>query len=143
MNKSQNITLALLQLSMGWIFIYAGVTKIINPEWSAAGYLNNAGTLNSFFSWLATPANIDWVNFLNMWGLTIIGVALVLGICVKYASWAGFILMILYYLPILNFPYAGDHSLLIDDHIIYAIVFLVLIFFSSQKAWSIRKFIKR
>ena len=35
--------------------------------------------------------------------------------------------MALYYLPILNFPYVGDHSFLVDEHVIYALALWLLI----------------
>lgn len=119
--------LLLLRLAMGWIFFYAGVSKIINPDWSAAGYLGNAKSFQSLFSWFASPENIGWVNILNEWGLTLVGVALILGIFVKWASIAGIVLMALYYLPILDFPKVGANAYLIDDHIVYILVFLLFI----------------
>ena len=111
---------------MGWLFFYAGITKILNPEWSAAGYLGSAKTFPELFSWFATPANIGWVNFVNEWGLTLIGVALILGIFVRWASLGGIVLMALYYFPVLDFPKIGDHSFIVDEHVIYALALWVL-----------------
>lgn len=34
--------------------------------------------------------------------------------------------MLLYYFPVLVFPYIGDHAFIIDEHIIYALVFVLL-----------------
>lgn len=143
MRQSQRIGLTLLRLGLGWVFLYAGATKLLNPEWSAAGYISNALTFGSLFEWLASPSNIVWVNFLNQWGLTLIGVALILGIFVRYASIAGIALMVLYWLPLLQFPLVGDHSYLIDDHIIYILAFVILIVFKSGRYWGFDKFLKK
>lgn len=131
MTKYQKITLVLLRLSMGWLMFYAGITKILNPQWTAAGYLNNAKTYGGLFQWFATPANIGWVNFVNEWGLTLLGASLILGIAVRLSSILGVALMALYYLPILSFPIVGAHSYIVDEHVIYA---LVLVLFATLRA---------
>ncbi len=143
MRKAQKIALLALRVSMGWLFFYAGITKVLNPEWSAEGYLTGAQMLNSFFSWLATPANLMWINPLNEWGLTLIGVALILGVFVRWASYAGTVLMILYWLPVLSFPYAGEHFYVIDDHIIYLLAFVVLAVFNAGRHWGLEGFFRR
>lgn len=131
MSKSQKISLFLLRLSMGWLMFYAGITKVLNPGWTAAGYLQTAKTLPTLFAWFASPANIGWVNFLNEWGLTLLGVSLILGIAVRVSSILGIALMALYYLPILTFPIVGAHSYIVDEHVNYA---LVLAFFAAVRA---------
>lgn len=135
--------LFLLRIAIGWLFFYAGITKVINSSWSAAGYLSNAQNFQSFYSWLALPSNIGWVNFLNEWGLTLIGVSLILGIFVRWSALAGILVMILYYLPILSFPHVGDHGYLVDEHIIYILVLLVLMLSQAGNTWGIDKYIKR
>lgn len=135
--KDSKIALTALRISLGWIMFYAGITKVLNPEWSAAGYLNNAQTFPSFYTWLAGPDVLPIINFLNEWGLTLIGLALILGLYVRVASIAGAILMLLYYFPILSFPHAGDHSLVVDDHIIYVLVFVLLYVFNAGKIYGL------
>lgn len=120
----KHVTL-LLRLVMGWYFFYAGFSKIVNPDWTSAGYLSTAKTFPELFVWFADPSRIGIVDFLNQWGLLLIGVALILGWFVSLASFAGIILMILYWLPVLAFPYAG-HGFIVDDHIIYIVVFIYL-----------------
>jgi len=143
LNKHLRTSLFLLRLGIGWLFLYAGVSKLIDPAWTAAGYLTNATTFNGFYSWLASPALVGWVDLLNKWGLTLIGAALILGIFTRLASWAGLVLVILYYFPVLHFPYAGEHSYLVDEHIIYALSFLVLIYGHAGKIWGLDRIFKR
>src|SRR3972149_4420023 len=131
MTKFQKISLFLLRISTGWLMFYAGITKILDPNWSAAVYLNNAQTFHSFFAWFAGPNVLPVTNFLNEWGLTILGLSLIFGIFVRLTSLAGVALMLLYYFPILNFPIIAPHSYLVDDHIIYA---FVLLYFAAVRA---------
>jgi thiosulfate dehydrogenase [quinone] large subunit len=111
---------------MGWVMFYAGITKVLNPEWSAAGYLENAQTFQGLYAWFAEPAILPFTNFINEWALTLLGISLILGIFVRLSSILGAVLMMLYYFPVLDFPRIPPHSYLIDDHVIYAIVLLVI-----------------
>ncbi len=128
MTKFQKVSLALLRVSLGWVMLYAGLVKVFDPNWSAAGYLQNAKTFTVFFQWLAQPSILPFVNFVNEWGLTLLGASLILGLFVRLSSILGAILMTLYYFPVLTFPYVAPHSFIIDDHTIYA---LILVFFAA------------
>ena len=137
MNKQQKLALLASRLSLGWLFLYAGITKITDSNWSAAGYLQNAKSFTSLFQWFANESNLGWVNFVNEWGLALVGLSLILGFWVRWSSLAGIGLMVLYYLPVLSFPYAGDHYFLVDDHIIFLLVFVVLYVYEAGNYWGI------
>ncbi|MDO8599546.1 MAG: DoxX family membrane protein, partial [bacterium] len=122
--------LAILRIVLGWLFLYAGITKVLDPAWSAAGYLRGAKTFTGFYQWLASAPNIGWVNFLNEWGLVLLGISLILGIGVRLSGVLGAVLMLLYYFPVLVFPRVGQ-GYLVDQHIIYA---LVLLSFAAMRA---------
>lgn len=126
MTKTSKIALVGLRVALGWLFFYAGITKLLNPDWSAAGFLANAKTFSGFFQWFASPEILPITNFLNEWGLTLIGASLILGIFVRVSSIFGVMLMALYYLPILTFPYAGTSSFVVDQHIIFILVLILL-----------------
>lgn len=137
MNTFQKISLFLLRVSMGWFIFYAGITKVLNPEWSAAGYLKGAKTFVGFYEWLLQPNILPSINFLNEWGLTLVGMALILGLFVRLGSIFGAALMVLYYFPILNFPYPNPYTFLIDDHIIYALVMILLATLRAGRVWGL------
>lgn len=132
-----DIAIFLLRLSLGWLFFYAGITKVTNPGWTAAGFLNNAKTFPEFYSWLASPNVLPIVDLLSQWGLTIIGTVLILGILVRFGAYLGALMMLLFYFPSLTFPYVGEHSFIVDEHIIYITAFLVLASMSSNHIWSL------
>ncbi|MBI2482648.1 DoxX family protein [Candidatus Uhrbacteria bacterium] len=126
MPRSTRWLVVLLRVAMGWMLLYAGITKVLDPAWTAAGYLRNAHTFSAFYQWFAQPGNIEWVNALNAWGLTLIGIALFVGLGVRVAAPLGAALMLLYYFPVLQFPHPNAHSYLVDEHIVYALALLVL-----------------
>lgn len=134
MERLQKLSIFILRVSMGWMFLYAGITKILNPEWSAGGYLKGAKTFAGFYQWLLDPNILPAVNFINEWGLTLLGISLMLGVFVRLSSILGALLMLMYYLPILDFPYPNPNSFIVDQHIIYI---FVLLFFASIRAGRI------
>lgn len=143
MNRQQKISLLLLRLALGWIFLYSGVSKILDPEWTAAGYLKGAQTLTPLYSLFTR--NMDIINFLNSWGQAAIGLALILGIMLRPAAIFGVLMMVLYYIPILNFPYVGrgTTSFLVDQHIIFILVFILLSSFDAGKYWGLKTVVKK
>lgn len=134
MSKIEKSVIFLLRLSLGWVFLYSAVTKIANPSWSAAGLLKSAHTFPALYQWFSTPSMLPTINFLNEWGQLLLGISLILGIGVRLSSILGVVLLLLYYLPQLNFPYIGKTSYLVDEHIIYS---LVLVYFAAIRAGRI------
>lgn len=132
--KRSDIYIFLLRVSMGALFFYAGITKVLNPNWTAAGYLKGAKTFPELYNFFSQPNMLPITNFINEWGLTLLGASLLLGISVRLSSYLGALLMLLYYIPILKFPYAGANSFLVDQHIIFI---LVLLFLGEVKAGRI------
>lgn len=125
-----------LRLAMGWMMLYAGITKVLNPAWSAAGYLNGAKTFAGLYQLLLSPSVLPVVNFVNEWGMTLLGISLIVGIFVRLSSVLGAVLMLLYYFPVLVFQYAGEHSYIVDEHIIYALVLLLFAATRAGKIWG-------
>lgn len=136
MTQAQKISLTILRFTLGWMFFYSGITKVLKPTWSAAGYLAEAKTFPEFYQWLASPANIGWVNFINEWGLTLLGLSLILGIGVRLSSVLGAVLMILYWFPVLQFPYT-EHGFLVDEHIINASILLYFAAVRAGRVWGL------
>ena len=136
MSKYERLSLVLLRLSLGWLMFYAGITKVLNPEWSAAGYLNGAKTFAGLYRWLAGPGMLPVTNFINEWGLTLLGVSLMLGAFVRLSSLLGALLMLLYYFPVLEFPYVS-RSFLVDEHVIYALVLLYFAAVRAGRVWGL------
>ena len=100
----QKFFLFVLRVATGWMFFYAGITKVLDPQWSATGYLKGAKAFTWLFQMLLDPSVLPIVNFMNKWGLTLLGASLILGFCLSASSsLLGVMLMALYYIP-LGFP---------------------------------------
>ena len=110
---------------MGWIFLYAGLSKVLNPVWSASGFLLSAKTFPALYAMFANASIISTINFINEWSLVLLGVSLIIGAFVRLSSIGGIALMLLYYFPQLDFPYVGAYFL-VDAHIIFILVLSLL-----------------
>ncbi len=102
----QLTALVSLRMLIGWHFMYEGLAKITNPYWTSAGYLqaSQGWFSEQFISLSASPGLLTFVDYLNQWGLFVIGLALLVGVFEKAAAWAGVVLLALYYLAAPPFP---------------------------------------
>ena len=105
------IAITLLRVVIGWHFLYEGVSKLTSTTWSAAGYMKaSRGPLAEFFRWIASqPHLLDNANLITMYGLTIVGVLLMLGLFTRLAAAGGIAFILLFYLcnpPFIGYFYA-------------------------------------
>lgn len=143
MTKFQKFSIFTLRVSLGVMMFYAGITKVMNPSWSAEMYIKGAKAFTPFYGFLLSPSILPIINLVNEWGLTLLGISLIAGIFVRLSSVLGIILMLLYYLPILKFPFVGDHSYIVDEHVIYSLVLMMLIVFKAGRIFGIDGWINR
>ena len=99
--------ITLLRVVVGWHFLYEGIAKLTSPAWSAAGYMKVArGPFAALFRWIAAnPQLLDKANVITMYGLTIVGLLLILGLFTRAAAIGGMALVLLFYLC--NPPFVG------------------------------------
>ncbi len=103
-------------------------------QWTAKGYLESAsGPLSSFYHWMASSETaMAVVNPLNMYGLTLIGLALFIGIAIRCAAVSGIILLALYYFaypPFGGAYYEGSEGsvYLVNKNVVEAFALVVLL----------------
>jgi len=139
----ETISLFLLRITMGCLFFYSGIVKVLDPSWTSVDHLNSAKTFSFFYQWLMNPYILPWVDLISQWGLTLLGVSLILGLLVRFSAPLGSLMMLLCYLAALNFPYVGTHSFLVDEHIIYVFVLLTLTAFDAGRIFGIDMFLEK
>jgi thiosulfate dehydrogenase [quinone] large subunit len=147
-NIQRNLLVALRWL-IGWHFLYEGIVKLWNPNWSAGGFLNDsAGLFKGLFYWMAnSPTILDIVNFLNVWGLILIGLGLILGIFTRWALIGGIILLAFYYLShpaLIGVKYAlpseGSY-LFVNKNLIEMVALAVLLVFPTSHIVGLDRYI--
>lgn len=151
-HKAGPISLAVLRLATGFIFLWAFVDKTfglgfstpterawINGGTPSQGFLLGdgvTGPLKPFFAGIASPAS----DFLFMLGMLAIGVAVMLGIGLRVSAVVGSVIMVLMYLA--EWPYAinaASTNPLVDYHIIYALALIVVAATAAGDTWGLGK----
>lgn len=96
--------------------------------------------MSGFAEWITSnPGVLKIVDLMNIWGLVLIGAALILGLFTKFASWAGILLLSLYYFnnaPLLGMEYsipAEGNNLIVSKTLIEAIALIVIAAFPTGK----------
>lgn len=128
-----------LRLMVGWHLLYEGLSKWIAENWTAAEYLAGAtGFMAGFYHTLASSASLMVaVDFLNIYGLLLIGFALFIGIAVRKAASAGIVLLMLYYFAYP--PFGASYMMqpegnlfIVNKILIEAVILLVFIVLRDQ-----------
>lgn len=131
-----------LRLLLGWHFFFAGITKVLEPGWSAQGFLMGVGDANPFAGFFAAMAGSDLlplIDALNMWGLTLIGLGLLVGGAVRWCAFWGSVMMWFYWaasLPLAN-------SIFVDDHIVYIALLFMLGAFAAGRYYGVDEYVER
>lgn len=136
-SNAQLLFVLLLRILIGWHFLYEGITKLLNPTWSAASYLLYSDWIFSgiFHTMAANETVLAIVNFCNIWGLIFIGLALMFGLFTRLASIAGAALLLLYYVA--NPPFTLPDTMkegtymIIDKNLIEMIALIILAYLPS------------
>lgn len=133
----QLAALVTLRFLIGWHFLYEGITKLMDPHWSAANFLlESKWIFAGIYKGIAgNPSVLSVVNILNTWGLIFIGLGLILGCLSRTATVAGMGLILLYYFcnpPFIGLYYAipseGNYLIVNKNLLEMAALFVLLLF---------------
>lgn len=140
MNESamqKSLTL-FFRVAIGWTFLYAGARQVLDPGFSVAGFLGHTKTFHDFFAVFATPDAAPVTSFLVKWGHLLIGLSLVSGLLVRASGVFAIILLGIYYLAHMDFPYIESKiNLIIDYHLVYIGVVAYLISNRAGQVWGL------
>jgi len=140
-SESQLIGLVILRILIGWHFLYEGISKLVNPYWSSAAYLLDSKWIFSSLAEriVANPTLLEFTDSVNMWGLTIVGLSLLLGFMSRYGAIAGLVFILLYYIfapPFIGLEYSkpGEGSyIIVNKNLIEACALYVLYLFPTSQ----------
>lgn len=135
--------ITILRVAIGWHFLFEGISKIVQGNWTSSAFLlNTTGFFSGFYHLIASSSVLLMItDMLNMYGLLIIGTALFIGLYSRYAALAGALLLTLYYFayppfgnPIMN---ASDGHLFMVDKLFIETAALLFLFFYREQGFSI------
>lgn len=114
--------------------------KWTSKDWSSAGYLlNSRGPFSGIFQWVAsTNWALEFTDALVIWGLTLIGLLLILGLFSNWAAAAAGVFLLLVYFS--NPPWPGVNAipgegsfLIVNKNLVELGAALILFFFPSYQ----------
>lgn len=125
-----------LRVIMAWVFLQAGLQKLfgngldgflndpVTGGFDAHGFLVGAtasSPAHGMFTWMAENF---WVEPVVVWGQILVGLALLLGVLVRWSAFWGAVMMILFWLAALEggilqgLPF--EHGYVVDYTLVYA-----------------------
>ena len=137
------LAITLLRMAIGWHFLYEGIAKITITGWSSQPYLaNTTGFFSPFYHWLAASPAIGVIDWLNITGLILIGLALFLGVFTRISAACGALLLLLYYFAYPPFGFSliatsGESHLYIVNYLLAEAIMLMIYVFYPKTGYGI------
>jgi len=150
MKKYVSYLLTGLRIIIGWHFLYEGIDKLMTSGWTAKPYLLGSRWIFSglFHSMAASDSVMRIVDFLNVWGLILIGISLFIGLLVRWSSIAGSLLLIMYFVAYPPIPgytlgtVTEGSYLIVNKTLIELVILLVFTVLPADAFYGIDRLIK-
>ncbi|MFB6188671.1 MAG: DoxX family membrane protein [Halapricum sp.] len=131
--------MALLRLIVGFWFLHAGWSKLIDGSFDASFYVGQSGKLLSPVMHLFdSGAGLQFVNFMIPVGETLIGLGLLIGLLVRLAAFFGAFLMVFFWTTNADW----SHSLVNSD-LFGLLLFVTLIVFGAGRVFGLDAYVER
>lgn len=135
-----------MRIGMGWIMLQGGLTKIFDPSWTAARYLNNVPAGNPLTSVWSAMAGVPMVDQLVVWGLVLTGIGLMAGALFRWSAFWAAVMNALFWASSLEggimqgLPVA--HGWVVDSHIVYIALLLGLGAFGAGRLVGVDEYLE-
>ncbi|VTT87921.1 unknown [Halorubrum sp. DM2] len=134
--------IVLLRATIGGMILFAGLGKVSEWPFDAAGYLANvdpASPVSGIYAAMASNAALmEFVNVFVPVTQLLIGAALITGAFVRLAAFGGAIQMMLFYLG----GWSGEFLSLFGSTLVYAVVFLTVAAFGAGRVLGLDAYIE-
>lgn len=135
---NERVLIVFFRLAMGWTFLYAASHQVFDPQFTVVGFLSHTKTFHDVFAVFITPTMAPITTFLVEYGHLLIGLSLVFGLMVRVSAAFGILLMLIYWMAHMDWPFIEDkNNLIVDFHIVYAGVLAYLIVKSAGHVWGL------
>jgi len=143
--------LTIVRIVIGWHFLYEGISKIMAAGWTSAPYLAGSKWIFAplFTAMAASPAAVAVIDFINIWGMILVGLGLILGLFTRWAAVGGTLMLFFYFvayppLPgyMFGVPVEGSY-LWVNRNLIELFALALFIFLSRDNHFSFDRLIER
>jgi len=138
MTATEKTFIVVFRLLMAWTFLYAASHQVLVPGWSVVGFLNKTKTFHDLFAVFTIPSVAPVTTFLVGYGHLLIGLSLLVGLMVRVSAAFGILLLLIYWMAHMDFPYIENaNNLIVDYHIVYASLLGYLIYKRAGHVWGL------
>jgi len=150
-NRMVTWLMTFVRIVIGWHFLYEGISKIVTSGWSSAPYLAGSKWIFAplFTAMANSPSAVSVIDFINIWGMILVGSGLMLGLFTRWASLGGALMLFFYFIaypPVPGYmfgvPVEGSY-LWVNRNLIELFALSVFIFISPDFHFSLDRLISR
>jgi len=150
-NKIVPWLFSLVRIVIGWHFLYEGVAKIVAGNWSSAPFLAGSKWIFApvFNAMAESVALTSVIDFMNIWGMILVGLGLIFGLLTRWACAGGALMLFFYFVaypPVPGYtvgvPVEGSY-LWVNKTLIEFFVLVAFSFLPSHYHFSFDRLIKR
>jgi len=143
-SPAENALIVYFRLTMAWTFLNAASHQVFVPGWSVVGFLDHTKTFHDLFAVFATPTIAPITTFLVEYGHLLIGLSLLTGLLVRVSAAFGILLMIVYWMAHMDWPFIeNSNNFIVDYHLVYAGVMAYLIVKHAGHVWGLDAWFER
>lgn len=123
---------------MAWTFLDAALHQVFVPNFNVVGFLSHTKTFHNLFAVFTTPVMAPITAVMVKYGHLLIGLSLLTGLGVRVSASFGVLLMGIYWLAHIDWPFiANTESLIVDHHLVYASVLAYLVVKCAGHVWGL------
>jgi len=142
--KADRAFILFFRFTMAWTFLYAASHQVFDPSWTVVGFLNHTKTFHDLFAVFTTPTMAPITTFMVSYGHLLIGLSLLFGLMVRISASFGVLLMLVYWMAHMDWPFIENkNNLIVDYHIVYAGVLVYLVAKSAGHVWGLDAWVEK
>ena len=143
-STTERTFIVFFRIAMGWVFLYAASHQVFDPNWSAVAFLNQTKTFHDLFQIFTTPMMAPTTSFMVKYGHLLIGLSLAVGLLVRVSASFGVLLMLLYWMAHMDWPFIENkNNFILDYHLVYAGLLGYLIFKRAGHVYGLDAWLTR
>jgi thiosulfate dehydrogenase (quinone) large subunit len=137
-SKIERSLILYFRLTMAWTFLYAASHQVFDQKFTIVGFLSHTKTFHDLFAVFTTPTMAPITTFLVEYGHLLIGLSLLTGLMVRLSASFGVLLMFIYWLAHMDWPFIENtNNFIVDYHLVYGGVLVYLIVKQAGHVWGL------
>ncbi len=135
--RASQYILLLLRMAMGWIFVYEGFQMFRSDTWSITSLLSGSHIAPNFYNYLLSEPALSILNQAFPIVCIVGGGLVLLGLWMRIGIGLLVVVNLLVYIPLLRGLSVLPSSYIVDYHIVYIFILLMLALVGADRFWGL------